>query len=127
MGIPPNSYLGPGMGLGPGRRRVGADGLIQIVCKICEKTIAREMYRGFSTAICAVCNEELERGKTAQEIMESTRVREQKAAEEVFDDIGSSNFKAIGIGQRLKEVVQGVKKAAQGRRRKPLFASKDRI
>ena len=108
-------------------RRVNPDGTIDIKCRICEKTICRETYRRFSTAICAVCHGELEKGKAPEEILASVKEAEQNTASEVYNDLGPMNFKAIGLGQRVKEVIEKVRKAATQRRRKPLFAQKDKI
>jgi hypothetical protein len=112
--------------LGSRTRRVGADGLITIKCRICEKDICREMYRGFSTAICAVCQGEIERGKRPEDLMDEVHAREVKARDDVYDDLGPLGFKVAGLGQRIKEVVVKVKEAAQKRRRSPLFAKKDK-
>lgn len=122
MGFP---FQPPGGFLGPSGRRVGSDGLITIKCRICEKDICKEQYRGFSTAICTVCQGEIERGQRPEEIMAQVKAKEEEAARELYNDIGEANFKVTGIGQRLKEVVQKVKQAAQARRRAPLFAKKD--
>ena len=113
--------------LGANKRRVGSDGLITIICRICEKPICKQMYQGFSTAICAVCQGELERGKRPEEIMDEVYLRENKQREAVLDDLGPGGFKAVGIGQRIKEVVQKVKETAQGRKRGPLFSNKDKV
>lgn len=123
MGFP---FQPPGGFLGPSGRRVGSDGLLEIKCRICEKTICKEQYRGFSTAICAVCQGAIEQGQRPEEIMARTKQKEEEEARELYNDIGGANFKAMGIGQRVKEVIQKVKQAAQGRRRAPLFAKKDK-
>jgi len=125
MGGPPQFFFGS-QGVGNGRR-IGADGKIDIKCRICEKTICREMYRGYSTAICAVCSGELEKGKTPQEIMDNVLDQEQKSADEARIDLGPLNFKVAGIGERMKDVIQKIKVAAVRRKRAPLFAKKDKI
>ena len=121
MGFPPIPFLGPA---GRGRR-VNADGTITIICSICEKIICKENYRGYSTATCAVCAGELERGKRPEEIMTQTAVREEQEAADMYNDLGMGGFKVKGIGQRIKEVIEKVKHAANIKRRKPLFAKKD--
>jgi hypothetical protein len=113
--------------LGANKRRVGSDGLITIICRICEKPICRQMYQGFSTAICAVCQGEIDRGKRPEDIMQDVWSREEKAKADVYDDLGPLNYKVAGIGQRIKEVVQAVKQAAQARKRAPIFAKKDKV
>jgi hypothetical protein len=85
------------------------------------------MYRGYSTAICAVCSGELEKGKTPQEIMDNVLDQEQKSADEARIDLGPLNFKVAGIGERMKDVIQKIKVAAVRRKRAPLFAKKDKI
>src|SRR6266700_889408 len=100
---PPSQYFFGQQGVGKGRR-VGADGLINIVCRICEKTICRELYRGYSTAICAVCSEQLDRGLTAQEVLEQARLQDQQQLADVAEDLGPLNFKVAGIGKRMKDV-----------------------
>src|SRR6266566_4134745 len=125
MGIPPQFFFGL-QGGGQGRR-VGADGMISVKCLICEKTICRELYRGYSTAICAVCSGQLEQGKTALELMEQAREQEQKEVQGLAEDLGPLGFKVTGLGERMKDVVKKVKTKAAVRRRKPLFASKDKV
>ena len=125
MGNPPQFFFGPA-GASTGRR-VGADGKINIICRICEKVICREMYRGYSTAICVTCSGELDKGRTPQEVMEEALAREQKVADEARVDLGPLNFKVTGLGQRMKDVVQKIKVAATQRKRAPLFAKKDKV
>lgn len=115
------SFLGAGT-----RRKVGSDGLITIVCRICTKPISREMYRGFSTAICAVCQGEVEKGKTPDEILAMVKKHEEIQRYEVYNSIGPSNFRVVGIGERIKDVVEKIRVAATKRRRTPLFANKDK-
>lgn len=115
------SFLGAGT-----RRKVGSDGLITIVCRICTKPISREMYRGFSTAICAVCQGEVEKGKTPDEILAMVKKQEEIQRYEVYNEIGPSNFRVVGIGERIKDVVQKIREKATKRRRTPLFANKDK-
>lgn len=114
------TYLGPGT-----RRRVGGDGLITILCRICGKPISREQYRGFSTAICAVCQGEVEKGKTPDEILAMVKKQEEVQKNDLYNEIGPGNFRALGIGERIKEVVQKIRVAATRKRRGPLFAKKD--
>jgi hypothetical protein len=116
------SYLGPS-----GKRRVGSDGLVTIVCRICTKPISREQYRGFSTAICAVCQGEVEKGKTPDEILAMVKKQEEVQRHDVYNEIGPSGFRAHGLGERVKEVVQKIRTAATARRRSPLFAKRDKI
>jgi hypothetical protein len=116
------SYLGPST-----KRRVGSDGLVTIMCRICERPITKEQYRGFSTAICAVCQGEVERGKTPEEILAIVRKQEEIQKNDLYNEIGPSNFRAVGFGERIKEVVQKIRVAATRRRRSPLFAKKDKI
>jgi len=106
-------------------KRLHADGTITIVCRICEKPISREMYRGFSTAICAVCHGDLERGMRPEEIRARAERHDDTIRHDVYNDIGPKGFKAEGIGMRIKEAIQQVKQAAQRRRRSPLFSNKD--
>lgn len=108
-------------------RQVHADGTITIMCRICERGIIRQTFRGFSTAICAVCQGELERGKTPDEILADVHKREKQQQQELYNDIGPGGFKAEGITPRLKEIVQKVKQAAQRRKRGSLFSKKDKI
>lgn len=108
-------------------RRVNPDGTIDIKCRICEKTICREPYRKFSTAICAVCYGEIEKGKTPEEILAQVKAQEDAVGRGIIDDLGPTNFKVIGLGTRIKEVVEKVRKAATARRRSPLFEKKDEI
>jgi hypothetical protein len=108
-------------------RRINPDGTIDIKCRICEKTISREPYRQFSTATCAVCYGELERGKTPEEIIANVKAADQLVVNELYNDIGPANFKVAGIGQRIKDKLKGIQKAAQARRRGPLFSKKDKI
>lgn len=116
----------PGLiGYGTRTSRLGADGLITIICYICEKPICREQYRGFSTAICAVCAGEIQRGNRPEDIIAKQVKKEWDDRNKVIDDIGPGGFKVFGIGARIKEIVQKVKVAAQGRRRKPIFEMKD--
>lgn len=121
MGFPPASYLGAGSR----GRRVNSDGTVTIICRICEKIISKENYRGYSTAVCAVCAGELERGKRPEEIMAQRTISEQQEVADVYNDLGEGQFKVKGVGERVKDVIQKVKKAATARRRKPLFAEKD--
>jgi hypothetical protein len=114
------SYLGAGT-----NRRVGSDGRVKIACRICGKTISTESYRGFSTAICAVCQGEVEKGKTPDEILAMTKKVEQEQVYTLYNEIGQRGFRAHGIGERIKDIVQKVREAATKRRRSPLFAKKD--
>jgi hypothetical protein len=106
--------------------RVGSDGLITIICRICEKPICRQMYQGFSTAICAVCAGEIQAGRRPEDLIRDTVAKEDKERRDVLDDLGMGGFKVAGIGKRIKDVVATVKKVAQARKRKPLFAEKDK-
>lgn len=124
MGGPPISYLGGGFG---NRRGLNSDGSVTIICRICEKTISKEQYRGFSTAICAVCAGELERGKRPEEIMAQTVVMEREQAAEVYNDLGMGGFKAKGLGPRIKDLVERVRTVATKRRRGPLLSKRDKI
>lgn len=83
------------------------------------------MYKGYSTAICAVCQGELEKGKRPEDIIAQTKQREEDAAIKAIDDIGPGNFRVMGIGKRMREVLEKVKAKAQGRRRGSLFSEKD--
>jgi hypothetical protein len=124
MGNDPRNPLFTYLGTGA-KRKVGSDGLITIVCRICTKPISREMYRGFSTAICAVCQGEVERGKTPEEILAMVKKVETEQVHTLYNEIGPSGFRAHGIGVRIKDIVQKVREAATRRRRSPLFAKKD--
>lgn len=106
-------------------KRLHADGTVTILCRICERPISREMYKGFSTATCAVCFGELERGKRPDEIMAERAAQERQQANAVYDDIGGQRFRAHGFGQRIKEVIEQVKMKATARRRGPLMSGKD--
>ncbi len=108
-------------------RKVNTDGTIDIKCRICAKTICREPYRRFSTAICATCNGDIAMGYNPEEILQRALAGEQAVVDETFQDIGPGNFKASGIKQRIRDVVEKVKKAAVGRRRSPLLSKKDKI
>jgi hypothetical protein len=114
------TFLGNGT-----NRRVDSTGRVKIVCRICGKTIATESYRGFSTAICAVCQGEVEKGKTPEEILAMVKKREEAERHELYNEIGPSSFRAVGIGERIKDVVLKIRTAATKRRRSPLFAKKD--
>ena len=83
------------------------------------------MYRGFSTAICAVCQGEVERGKTPDEILAMVKKVETEQVHSLYNEIGPSGFRAHGFGQRIKDIVKKVREAATKRRRSPLFAKKD--
>ena len=120
----PNLGYDPAL-LPPRSKRMHGDGTITIVCRICETSISREMYRGFSTAICAVCNGDLERGKRPEEIRANVFKTEESQKHDLYNDIGPKSFKAEGLGKRIKEVIETVKQAAQKRRRAPLFSNKD--
>jgi hypothetical protein len=125
MGWPPGfNYVSGGFG---NRRRLNSDGTISIICRICEKEISREAYRGFSTAICAVCNGELEKGKRPEDIIAQTVVAERDQAAELYNDLGMGGFKAKGLGVRIKDMVEKVRVAATRRRRSPLLSKKDKI
>lgn len=115
------SFLGPGTS-----RRVGSDGLVKIKCRICGKDISKEMYRGFSTAVCAVCQGEVEKGKTPDEILAMVKAQEENEKLGLYNEVGPGNFRAIGFGARIKEVIDKVRKTATRRRRSPLFANKDK-
>lgn len=114
------SFLGPAT-----HRRVGSDGRVKILCRVCGKIISVEGYRGFSTAICAVCQGELEKGKTPEEILAMVKKQEEEQKISVYNEIGPGNFKAIGFGTRVKEVIDKIRVAATRRKRAPLFAKKD--
>lgn len=118
------NYVSGGFG---NRRRLNPDGTVAIICRICEKTICNEGYRGFSTAICAVCHGELEKGKTPEEIMNQTIEREREQAADVYNDIGMGGFKARGFGKRMREVIQQVREVATRRRRSALLSKKDKL
>ena len=111
--------------LGQRPKRLHADGTITIICRICERPISRELFRGFATATCAVCYGELERGKRPEEIMAQVRKQEDVQRHDLYNDVGPKGFKAEGIGERIKDVITKVKTAAQRRRRSPLFSKKD--
>ncbi len=115
------TFLGPGT-----KRRVGSDGLVTIICRICTKPISKEHYRGFSTAVCAVCQGEVDKGKTPEEILAMVKKQEEVQRHDVYNSIGPSNFRVMGIGERIKEVVDRIRVAATRRKRAPLFANKDK-
>jgi len=69
----------------------------------------------------------LDRGLTAQEVLEQARLQDQQQLADVAEDLGPLNFKVAGIGKRMKDVVKKVKIAAAVRRRKPLFTQKDKV
>lgn len=121
MSLPP-SFTYPVTG-----RRVNPDGTVDIKCLICEQTICREPYRGFSTAICVVCQGEISAGKKPEEIVAQMKKREFDNANEVYDDLGTGGFKVTGLGERIKDVIQKIKVASGRRKRAPLFAKKDKI
>lgn len=112
--------------IGRGVRKLNSDGTISIICRICTKVISKEGYRGFSTAICAVCQGEVEKGKTPEEILAMVKKQEEVQRHDLYNEIGPSNFRAMGIGERIKDVVQKIRTAATRRRRSPLFANKDK-
>lgn len=112
--------------LGASASRVRSDGRVKIRCRICGKTISTESYRGFSTAICAVCQGEVEKGKTPDEILAMVKKQEDVERHDLYNEIGPSNFRTVGFGTRIKEVVQKIRVAATKRRRSPLFANKDK-
>ncbi len=117
MGAP---FIQPAAG-----RRVNSDGTVTIICRICEKPICREMYRGFSTAICAYCSGELERGKRPDEIIRQMVAKEEEQGRELYNDLGMAGFKVAGIGKRIKEVIDTIRQKATGRRRGGLLTNKD--
>ena len=121
MSLPPN-FTYPTSG-----RRVNPDGTVDVKCRICEKTICREPYRGFSTAICVVCQGEIEHGKKPEEIVAQMQKREFDEANAVYDDLGPAGFKVAGLGTRIKEVIEKIKISSSKRKREPLFAKKDII
>lgn len=104
-------------------RRLNTDGTINVMCRVCERVISRELYRGFSTAICLKCQGLLEQGKSVEEILAATKKEEETQAADLYNDVGT--FKVTGIGPRIKQVVAQVKQRAQARKRPPLFAEKD--
>jgi hypothetical protein len=106
-------------------RRVNSDGSVDIKCRICEKTICREMYRGFSTAICAHCSGELERGMRPEDIIRQTVAKEEEQGRELYNDLGTAGFKVSGIGKRIKEIVETIRQKATKRRRGSLLSNKD--
>jgi hypothetical protein len=112
--------------IGQRPKRLMSDGTIIIMCRICEKPISREAYRGFSTATCAVCYGEMEKGRTPQEIMADVQQAEKRQLHDLYNDL-PQGFRAHGFGARVKEVIQKVKIAAEKRRRSPLFSKKDKI
>ena len=114
-------------GYGVNRRRVGSDGLIEIICRICERPICKEQYRGFSTAICAVCQGELEAGRRPEDLIRQSLQKEESDRAEVISDLGMGGFRAVGIGQRIKDVIQQVRQKAFSRKRPPLLSVKDKI
>ena len=103
----------------------GSDGSITIRCRVCGKKIIRQQYRGFSSAICAVCQGEIEKGVTPEEILANVKKQEEVNKLGLYNGIGPGNFKAHGFGQRTKEVIEKIRKAATRRRRGPLFSKKD--
>lgn len=124
MGGPPINVFEGGFG---NRRKVNSDGTITIICRICERPISREQYRGFSTATCAVCHGELERGKRPEEIIAQTISVERDQAADVYNDIGMGGFKAKGLGTRIKDLVEKVRTVATRRRRGALLSKKDKL
>lgn len=123
----PLSYFPPGTEIRPRGRRIGADGMVTIICRICEKPICREPYRKFSTAICAVCHGELEQGKRPEDIISAYREQNKQMEVQVKEDVGPGGFKALGIGKRLREVVADVRKAIGQRKPPPIFSQRDQI
>lgn len=111
--------------IGRAGRKLNADGTITIKCRICGKDISRQMYRGFSTAVCAVCQNEVEKGKTPDEILAMVKKQEENLKINLYNEIGPNNFRVIGIGKRIKDFVQEIREKATRRRRTPLFANKD--
>lgn len=123
--VPGNlSYLGAG---DTGRKRVGSNGMLEIICRICEKKIVTQSYQGFSTAICAVCQGQIEAGKRPEDIIAAKGKEEANEAADLYNDLGPGGFKVFGIGKRFKEVVEKVKETATKRKRKALFSEKDKL
>ena len=112
MGAP--FYIPPSTG-----RRVRADGLIDVICRICEKTITSVSYdrNRFSTAICAVCQGAIDKGQDPVEVAERRRLEELQKAAEIQNEIGPSGFMARGLRRRVKEIVDAVKTRVTARRR----------
>lgn len=50
---------------------------------------------------------------------------EDKQHRDVMDDLGQGRFKVWGLGKRIQEVVQDIRKAATKRRRGKLLENKD--
>jgi hypothetical protein len=105
-------------------RRVRSDGTVQITCSVCTKPIISQQYRGFSTAICAVCQGEIEAGRRPEDLIGQQLKVENEQKIDLYNDL-KHGFKVSGIVKRAKEVVEEVRKAASKRRRAPLFARKD--
>lgn len=109
----------------PQGRRPNSDGTIDIICRICEQKICRQVYTGFSTALCAHCSGELERGMRPEDIIAKKLQGEEKQRLEAYDDLGNQKFKVHGIGKRIIHMIEEVKKKATARRRGKLMDHKD--
>ncbi len=106
-------------------RRIHADGTISIVCRICERVVARQLYRGFSTVICSVCAGLQEGGKTAEEIREEVRKREEQLVQDLYNhELGGQTFRAKGLGERITDKVKQIRQRLT-RKRRPLLEEKD--
>ncbi len=118
--------MNPTTFLHPGVRKPNPDGTVTIICYICEKPIVKQMYRGFSTAICAVCAGFVEQGLTPEQVIARVAQEEKNERHEVYNDLGNQKFRAVSPWQRIKEVIETVKVAAQKRKRPPIFSGKDK-
>lgn len=100
-------------------RRIGPDGTVEIVCRVCGNPIIRAQYRGFSTAICASCAGG-----------EGIPVPEQQPEPNLYNEGESTGwfgkvgfvFRALGFGRKKPAITAASSKVAAAKKRKPLFS-----
>lgn len=92
--------------------RVAHDGTVMLKCYICEKDVCRVTYSGYGTVTCAVCQALKEEGLSIETIRDRI-AREQIAEIVATDDLYNNlagGFRAAGLGRKISDAVDKVKK-----------------
>jgi hypothetical protein len=104
----------------PAFRKLGNDGTVEIFCRICERFISRQPYRGFSTAICYWCATGIPR--PLEEDPTPASVNLYNESESDRQGLAGFVFKAVGFLKKIATSKTTSEKVAGAKKRKPLFS-----
>lgn len=108
----------------PGNRRLNSDGTIDVHCKICGNFICRQMYKGYSTAICHWCANDIPRPLEEDPNPATVNLyNEEESEKQRSGAYGLSGFafKAVSLLKKVFKPKPTSEKIAGAKKRRPLF------